>query len=307
MFEPKIITDISMLPKSIETNLEELEPVIAEKCELANSLVVSPDSLEDCDHADADAAMLTKLCDRIKRFRLDWTASWQSPFEGVIAKCKDYERRLADAAKNLREKSAVGKDKIKAAKCDGYRQDWEGKIIEAIPRDFCGAPWFSLFFAERTDAKTKGNWLNKTAKPDAVRGEMDAELERCVTAIDTAAKMYTGESAGLRAVAEKALAMRFEIADAVEAVNAYREQQRMVAEAEARAKEAREAAQPIAPQKPVEQKPVSQPKEEPPRVLSGEGRPLETYRLAITGTREALIALRKWGEEHGIQFKNLDR
>lgn len=33
MFEPRIITDISHLPKNIETNLAELEPIIAEKCE----------------------------------------------------------------------------------------------------------------------------------------------------------------------------------------------------------------------------------------------------------------------------------
>ena len=113
MFEPRIITDTSMLPKSIETNLDELEPIIAEKCALANSLVVSPDSIEECEKAAADATLLTKLSERIKRCRLDWTASWQSPFEGVIAKCKDYEKRLADAATNLRSKANVGMDKLK--------------------------------------------------------------------------------------------------------------------------------------------------------------------------------------------------
>ena len=34
---------------------------------------------------------------------------------------------------------------------------------------------------------------------------------------------------------------------------------------------------------------------------------LETYNLAVTGTRADLIALRKWGEAHGISFKNVDR
>jgi threonine aldolase len=41
-------------------------------------------------------------------------------------------------------------------------------------------------------------------------------------------------------------------------------------------------------------------------VLADGGVPLETYRLAVTGTRANLIALRKWGEEHGITFKNID-
>lgn len=303
MFEPKIITDISNLPKNIETNLAELEPIIAEKCELANTLIVSPDSLEECDRADADAAMLTKLGERIKRFRIDWTASWQSPFEGVIAKCKDYERRLAEAAKNLREKSAVGKDKVKAAKRDELYAVWNAKLDEGVSPAMRGAPSFALFFDTMTDAKTKGNWLNKTVKPEAAHTQMDEEIARCKANAATVATMTAGEPTAVRSVAEDALYRHFDVAEVVEAVNQYKEQQKRIAEAEARA---RQLAEETKAEPPAEAR-APAPKAEPPRVLADGGVPLETYRLAVTGTRANLLALRKWGEEHGITFKNIDK
>ena len=71
MFEPIIKTDISVLPKKIETNLDELEAVIKEKEEFARSLVVNVDSEEELVKADADAALLTKMEKRISRFRID--------------------------------------------------------------------------------------------------------------------------------------------------------------------------------------------------------------------------------------------
>ena len=316
MFEPKIITDISMLPKNIETNLAELEPIIAEKCELANTLVVSPDSLEECDRADADAAMLTKLSDRIKRFRLDWTASWQSPFEGVIAKCKDYERRLAEAAKNLREKSAVGKDKVKAAKREALLDVWRAKLATKAEPKIRDAPHFDAFFATMTDPKTKGNWLNKGTKESAAYEQMDAEIARCKGARDTIESMVLTESTAIQTVAYDALSRRFDVAEAVAAITEYRNQMERIKKqeeaAKARLAEARRRTQ-EAPQNPI-QTPAVEPSQapatspvEPPRVLADGGVPLETYRLAVTGTRANLLALRKWGEEHGITFKNIDK
>lgn len=316
MFEPKILTDISHLPKNIETNLAELEPIIKEKCELANTLVVSPDSLEECDRADADAAMLTKLSDRIKRFRLDWTASWQSPFEGVIAKCKDYERRLSDAAKNLRDKSAVGKDKVKAAKREKLLEVWREKLGEKIPVELHSAPHFSVYFDMMTDAKTKGNWLNKGVRESAALEQMDAEIARCVSAAATMESMVASESTAVQTVAVEALRERFELADVASAIAEYKAQQERIRiqeeAAKARLADARRRTQ-EAPQNPV-QTPAVEPSQapatspvEPPRVLADGGVPLETYRLAVTGTRANLIALRKWGEGHGITFKNMDK
>ena len=305
MFEPKIITDISMLPKNIETNLAELEPIIAEKCELANTLVVSPDSLEECDRADADAAMLTKLSERIKRFRIDWTASWQSPFEGVIAKCKDYERRLADAAKNLREKSAVGKDKVKAIKRDALLDLWRGKLTERVPVEMLSAPHFDAYFATMTDVKAKGNWLNKGVKDSAASAQMDEEIIRCIGAAGTFESMTAGESTAVKCVGLDALYRRFALEDAATAMAEYKAQtERIKAQeeaAKARLAEAREKMrEPVASESPKAPEPR-------PRVLADGGVPLETYRLAVTGTRANLLALRKWGEEHGITFKNIDR
>ena len=54
--------------------------------------------------------------------------------------------------------------------------------------------------------------------------------------------------------------------------------------------------------------PVSQPAPAPvAKVAATETGKLEACRLAVTGTRAALVELRKWGEAHGVSFKNLDR
>lgn len=310
MFEPKIITDTSMLPKSIETNLDELEPIIAERCNLANSLVVSPDSIEECEKADADATLLTKLGERIKRCRIDWTSSWQSPFEGVIAKCKDYEARLADAAKNLREKSSIGKERVKAVKRGKLLSVWQGKV--AMTGDIAEASYFDLYFNTMTDAKTKGNWLNKTAKEEAAYKQMDDELARCAAANATMLSMMTGKPAGTVQVARDTLFKHFDLTEVAQAVARYEEQQERVRQAEEAAKARLEERRRMMAEQPAA--PAPAPVEQPPentrhasRASVTESVPLETYRLAVTGTRAALAELRKWGEAHGISFRNLDR
>ena len=319
MFEPRIITDTSMLPKSIETNLDELEPIIAEKCALANSLVVSPDSIEECEKAAADATLLTKLSERIKRCRLDWTASWQSPFEGGIAKCKDYEKRLADAATNLRSKANVGMDKLKAEKCERLRQVWAEKIEQGVPDEIAKAEHFATFFAMMTDPKTKGNWLNKTVKDETAHAQMGAEIDRCVNAYETMTKMTATEEIGVQTVAVEAISKHFDLTEVATAMCQYKEQQKRVAAAEEAAKarlaDRREEMQhqPVAPAPSgvAEAHETVEPHTGNPRPASRasvtETVKMETYRLAVTGTRAALIELRKWGEAHGISFKNLDR
>lgn len=305
MFEPKIITDISMLPKTIETNLAEIEPIIAEKCEFANSLVVDVDSIEDCERADKDAGDLKKLAERIKRFRIDWTATWQSPFDKVIAKCKEYEARLTEAERNLRDKSAVGKDKIKAKKRDELKKIWEEKISEQIAEPYRAASHFSVFFGMMTAANTKGNWLNKGVKVEHATEQMLAELTRCAGVLSTVEAMIDADDIGAREIANLNVGKHFDIAEVVTAINRYKEEQARIKEAQKRAQERVEANRGIvAP--PAEEKSVeaviSAPTATPAPTPTPTPDKIETYRIEVRGTRSALKALREWGEKHGVAF-----
>ena len=108
---------------------------------------------------------------------------------------------------------------------------------------------------------------------------------------------------------------RFDMNDVITAVNAWKKEQAEIdarAEAERKrqaekdaAMEAqkaalaakREQAAQISPEPPK----AEPPKAEPPK----DDAQVETYRLKITGTREALTKLREYGESLGISFKKI--
>lgn len=165
-----------------------------------------------------------------------------------------------------------------------------------------------------TDPKTKGNWLNKTVKDETAHAQMGAEIDRCVNAYETMTKMTATEEIGVQTVAVEAISKHFDLTEVATAMCQYKEQQKRVAAA-AEAAKARLAArreemqhQPVAPAPSgVAEAPAPENHRPASRASVTESVPLETYRLAVTGTRAALVELRKWGEAHGISFKNLDR
>lgn len=306
MFEPIIKTDISMLPKTIETNLGDLEPFIADKCESAKALVVNPESIEECEMAEADATLLTKLQKRISTFRLTWTKQWQAPFEGVIAKCKDYERKLGDASADLKAKAKQGRDIVRDRKRESLAKIW-GEQIRVRYGDVT-FPHFDTFFAMMTDEGTTGCWTNRGKKDKQIVEEMIAELDRCSEALRSLMAMVAGDTPAIQQVAKDALGVHFDMTEAIGAVNSYKAQQERIKAAEDAARARLQAEQ----GKTATQQ-VAKPSEAPapsPAVLVQDApvtAKLETYNLAVTGTRADLVALRKWGEAHGISFKNLDR
>lgn len=316
MFEPIIKTDISMLPKTIETNLSDLEPIIAEKVEAAKSLVVSADNLEDCERAEADAALLTKLAKRLSEFRLTWTKEWQAPFEGVIAKCKDYEKRLKDAGEDLRSKAKVGRDKVREAKKLELAKAWDSELASVFGDEADKFPHFRNFFDMMVDEKTTGCWTNRGKKVEKCVEEMRVEISRCAESLNALRANYGDAGAEIMQVAEDGLGAHFDMGEAVSAVNAYKAQKerveaaRKAAEERAAAIAAARAAARAAATAPVAHAPAAAAPAAPARTMAHAepvSAKVETYRLAVTGTRAALCALRKWGEANGITFKNLDR
>lgn len=302
MFEPIIKTDISHLPKTIETNLGDLEPFIAEKVKQAKSLVVNADCLEDCEKAEADASLLTKMAKRISEFRLTWTKQWQSPFETVIAKCKDYENRLKNAGDELRAKAKVGRDAVKKAKKEELKSLFDG-IVKDVFKDK-QYPFFKTYFEFMCDESTKGCWLNRTKKVSAIEQEMRATVNDCAIRYNELTTMFAGDCDEIKQVVEEVVGKAFDATEVITAVNNHRQfMERREARAEALRKAQEAAASktvrqttsaPVTPSAPIE----------PPKVMTQE-EVNETYNLAITGKRSALIALRKYGESLGITFKKI--
>lgn len=299
MFEPIIKTDISMLPKNIETNLDELEPFIWDKVESAKNLVVDATSIEDCEKAEADAALLTKMAKRISEFRLTWTKFWQSPFESVIAKCKSYERDLTAAGDDLRQKAKAGRDIVKQNKKADISAIWIG-LIESAFGSSVSYEHLRRFFDMMCADSTKGCWLNRGKKIEAIRKEMTAEIERCVQMRDTAYALYPDPE--LRQTVDESLGRAFAIQDVVEAVNEYKAVRAKVLDHQQR----RAEISPEPPKAEQDEIPVSTGDALKTRPEAGktlvQDEPLETYTLRLTGTRRSMTALRAFLESHRIKF-----
>lgn len=303
MFEPKVITDVSMLPKVVETNLGELDAVISEKVAMAQKLVVT-NSEDDVVSADKDASELTKMSDRIKRFRIDFVGWWKAPLEKVESTCKDYEKRLTEAAQGLRSKTAEVKELWDAEKRNALEAVWLDMINERFdnPEILKSAHW-AAFFDEHTSRKTKGNWLNKGVRESTARDEMLSEIERVDNGLVTLHETIGSESTAIRTVALKAFCQSFETEDALRAVYRYKEEQEAIRKAE---EECKERAMQDAKERLERERANPQPKPEPRRIETHEPI-LETYRICVTGTRESLIALRRYMDDKGIIVRNLDK
>lgn len=293
MFEPIIKTDLTHLPKEIDTNLSDLEPFISDHIDRAKSLVVNCDSIPDCEKAEADAALLTKLSKRIAEFRLTWTKQWQAPFEGVIAKCKDFERKLAEAGDDLRKKAKVGRDKIRTAKKDQLWDLWLKEWSDVFGKESAG--YRDRFFAEMCSEKTKGCWTNRGKTENKCLEEMRLEINRCAEAMNTIRTMFANESDAIKDVAEHALEEHFAMDEAIVAVNNYRAQQERIAKREAESQKVTPAPAPAPAPSPA-----------PTERTLVEDEPVISYVLKVTGTRTNLFALRDFCNAHGITVTKIN-
>lgn len=317
MFELKILTDLSTMPKRVETNIDEVEPIINEAIARVDGLVVT-EKKEDILAADADAAKLTKMAYAIKRFRIDHIALWKEPMEAFETKCKDAEKRLTEAADTLRTKTSEVKDMWREKKRQLCAGVWAAKLAEAFAgeKDVQESAAASAYFDLWTNPKTKGTWVNSSVDIRDVEAAMDEEVGLIRRVIDAVAANYANADDEVKMKARKAALASFDMNAVIAEVNAYvAEREEMErAKAELAAKRQAQAAQAAAnpapaasatPTTPVSTTPQADAPASPAAAPASEA--VETYRLAVTGKRSALIAMRQYGQKLGITFKNLDK
>ena len=313
MFELKILTDLSTMPKRVETNIDEVEPIIKAAIARVDGLVVT-DKKDDILAADADAAKLTKMAKAIQRFRIDHIALWKEPMEAFETKCKNAEKRLTEAADTLRTKTSEVKDMWREKKRQLCAGVWSAKLSEAFPNDKevhdCAAA--RAFFDLWTNPKTKGTWVNSSVDIRDVEAAMDSEIERMKGILQAVAMNYDGADFETQMKARTCALANCDMNSVIAEVNAWAkerdEMERAKAELAAK-RQAQAAANPIsaASATPTPAAPT------PPQTVASASTTaedsdiVETYRLAITGARSALIALRQYGTKLGITFKNLDK
>lgn len=317
MFELKILTDLSTMPKRVETNIDEVEPIIKSAIARVEGLVVT-DKKEDILAADADAAKLTKMAKAIQRFRIDHIALWKEPMEAFETKCKDAEKRLTEAADTLRTKTSEVKDMWREKKRQLCAGVWAAKLAEAFAgeKDVQESAAARAYFDLWTNPKTKGTWVNSSVDIRAVEEAMDEEVELIRRVLEAVAANYANADDEVKMKARKAALASFDMNAVIAEVNAYVAEREEMEKAKAalaakrQAQAAQAAANPApAASAPAAPTPTPAPQADAPAAPAAApaNDPVETYRLAVTGKRSALIALRQYGLKLGITFKNLDK
>lgn len=330
MFELKILTDLSLMPKVVETNIDEVTPAIEAAIAKTKGLEVT-DNKDEIIAADADASKLRKMCDAIKRFRIDHIKLWKEPMEAFESKCKDAEKRLTEAAAEIAGKTAEVKELWRERKRKQCEEVWRSKLTEAFGEgtDIVACNSVKAFFIHWTDPKTKGTWCNSGVPMSSVEKDMDAEIVRMRQTMEAVEQNYADQPPEILAKARLAMLVKFDMNDVITAVNAWKKEQADIAaraEAERQRKAEADAKMEAAKRELAERRereaaenaaktesaasaaaPAIHAPEAAPKPSSGaEGGNLETYRLAITGTRENLIKLREFGVSLGIKFVNID-
>lgn len=323
-FALKIKTDLSAMPQVVETNIDEVQPIIDAAIEKTKGLEVT-DNKDEIIAADEDASKLTKMQKAIQRFRIDHMEAWSKPMQDFEEKCKKAEKSLETAATEIKKKTGEVKDLWRNRKREKCAALWKEKLEAAFPADtYVECASCKAFFDNWTNPKTKGTWVNSSVKLETTVAEaMDAEIARMKGTIEGVEANYADQPEEVRVKARLAMLQRFDMNDVIQAVNAWKKEQ---AEIAARAEEERKRQAEKDAAMEAQKRALAEKREQ-----SGQGHgggspavnhspapapapkpttdddPNETYRLELSGKRSKMEALLKFMQENGITYKNLEQ
>jgi len=300
MFSLIMKTDLSNLPKVVETNIDDIAPIIAEKLDKVKGLVVDDAGLSA---AKADAAEFRKMADRIGTFRKDHIKLWKDPMLAFETKCKDYEKRLTDAARELTDKCNEITDARKAEK---RKQMWDlvkagidSKLPDASVRDMHDSPFWQRWFDEQTDPKTKGCWLNTTVPIETAYNEAVAVCERVLNDLEVIKANYGAKDQETKRKAYLTFCQSFDLATTLKAVADW-EAERVAlaaARAEDEKRKAKEAEAPAPAPAPVT----------PAKVEAKPDEVAKTWLVRVTGKCSQVKAVIQYAHSLGVEVEKADK
>ena len=305
MMELTFQHNIEELPAMLAFNYDELKEGLQNYLSRFEGLVVTEDMIKS---AEADRAAINKTRDAIKRARIDIK---KRAFDAFEQKAKELETMCDKASEGIAVQLRQFEQKRQEEKQKAVREIVAEVInrtcADDVPmaqsdywRNFCNSNW----------NRSKGAWKNSGTSLDSIQKELEAEVARVQKDAETLQSFVESEPIDIRTVAHDRFYAAFNLAETLDYLKGYKEEQKRIAAAKA-VEDARKAE--LAKQE-AERTPelTSMPTETPQThenaptdAQAGAG--METYRLEVTGTREALTRLKAYGTQLGITFKNLDR
>ena len=305
MMELTFQHNIEELPAMLAFNYDELKAGLQNYLSRFEGLVVTEDMIKS---AEADRAAINKTKTAISRARIDIK---KRAFDAFEKKAKELETMCDKASEGiavqLRQFEQKRQEEKQKAVCEIIAEVINRTCAADVPmaqsdywRTFCNSNW----------NRSKGAWKNSGTSLDSIQKELEAEVARVQKDAATLQSFVESEPIDIRTVAHDKFYAAFNLAETLDYLKGYKEEQKRIAAAKA-AEDARKAE--LAKQE-AERTPEPTPtptdapqthENAPTDARAGAG--METYRLAVTGTREALTRLKAYGTRLGITFKNLDK
>lgn len=297
--------NIEELPAMLAFNYDELKEGLQNYLSRFEGLVVTEDMIKS---AEADRAAINKTRDAIKRARIDIKKRAFDEFEQKAKELETMCDKASDGiAAQLRKFEQKRQEEKQKAVCDIVAEVINSTCADDVPmaqsdywRTFCNSNW----------NRSKGAWKNSGTSLDSIHKELEAEVARVQKDAATLQSFVESEQIDIRTVAHDKFYAAFNLAETLDYLKGYKEEQKRIAAAKA-AEDARKAelAKQEAERTP---EPTPTPTDAPQTHENAPtdaraGARKETYRLEVTGTREALTRLKAYGTQLGITFKNLDR
>ena len=174
----KIQTDLSTLPSAIEFNFEELKSEISERLEYYNNLVVTEDGIKN---AKSDKANLNKLITAIEDKRKEIKKQCLEPYNDFEKKCKELVSLIKAPIDKIDTQIKEFEDIKKQKKYDELKSCFDnyiGDMADIIQFDKILNP----------------KWGNATVKIDALKAEIEDNIDRIKKELETLNTEYADKS-----------------------------------------------------------------------------------------------------------------
>lgn len=273
-------TDVrASVPEIIEFNYEELQAYLGERLEKYRTLVVAEDGIKA---AKSDRAALNKLRSALEDSRKGVKADCLRPYESFEVKIKALTGMIEGAIQNI-DTQVKGfeeaKKQEKRAKIEAFFAENIGNLAELLPLEKLWTP----------------KWLNATVKLPAVQEEILASIRRVKNDIGIIRAMKVGCEAQMIDRYLQTLDMSAALAEKTR----FEEQQKKLAEYQARSQQ----------QAPAEDKPAPAVQtEEPAQTATAQGTPaaepseLRQIDFRVWVTPDQMRALRQFLIDNKIRY-----
>lgn len=305
MMELTFQHNIEELPAMLAFNYDELKEGLQNYLSRFEELVVTEDMIKS---AEADRAAINKTRDAIKRARIDIK---KRAFDAFEQKAKELETMCDKAsegiAAQLRQFEQKRLEEKQKAVCEIIADVINRTCADDVAmaqsdywRTFCNSNW----------NRSKGAWKNSGTSLDSIQKELEAEVARVQKDAETLQSFVESDPIDIRTVAHDRFYAAFNLAETLDYLKGYKEEQKRIASAKAaedarKAELAKQEAERTPERTPTPTETPQTHENAPTDAQAGVSK--ETYRLEVTGTREALTRLKAYGTQLGITFKNLDR